>query len=122
MNGLLWMAQILLAMVFVIAATGKLFAYDKVVKIVESRTRGHVINMTRSQAAMVGLAELSGALAVILPVRLQPPHLVWLVAASWLAFLMVGACIYHARRQESAAPSIAIFLLALFIIVGRWPR
>jgi hypothetical protein len=35
---------------------------------------------------------------------------------------MVAACIYHIRRKESAAPAIAAFLLALFVIVGRWPH
>jgi len=32
------------------------------------------------------------------------------------------AAVYHMRRHESAAPSITLFLLALFVIVARWPR
>lgn len=122
MNGLLWIAQILLAGVFLFTAAGKLFAYEKFVKVVEARTHGHNLAMTRSQAVLLAVAEAVGAIAVILPIRLDPPHIVTLAAASWLALLMVGASIYHARRQESAAPSITLFLLALFIIVGRWPR
>jgi hypothetical protein len=35
---------------------------------------------------------------------------------------MVAAGIYHLRRQESAAPNVALFLLAVFVIFGRWPR
>ncbi len=35
---------------------------------------------------------------------------------------MIGAAIYHFRRRESASPAIAAFLLALFVIVGRWPH
>jgi hypothetical protein len=35
---------------------------------------------------------------------------------------MVLAGIYHIRRQDSAAPAGSVFLLALFIIVGRWSR
>lgn len=122
MNGLLWIAQILLAGVFLLTAAGKLFAYEKVVKVVEGRSKGRAIDLSRDQATVVGLAEMAGAIAVVIPIRLDPPHLVTLAAAGWLAFLMVGASIYHARRQESAAPSIALFLLALFVIVGRWPR
>ena len=122
MNGLLWIAQVLLAAAFLITASGKLFAYDKVVRLVEARTKGHTIGMTRPQAALVALAEIAGALAVILPVRVEPNYLVVLSAAAWLAFLMVAATVYHLFRRESATPSIVLFLLALFIIVGRWPR
>lgn len=122
MNGLLWIAQILLAGVFLITASGKLFAFDRLVKIVEARSKGHAIGMTRAQAAAVGIAEAAGALAVILPFQIGPPHFVVLAAASWLALIMVGAGIYHLTRRESAAPSVSLFLLALFVIVGRWPR
>jgi hypothetical protein len=44
------------------------------------------------------------------------------VAAAGLALIMVLAGIYHLRRQEEAAPAVSLFLLALFVIVGRWPR
>jgi hypothetical protein len=122
MNALLWIAQILLAGVFLFTAAGKLFTYEKFVKVIEERTRGHQLTMTRSQAALLALAEAAGAIAVILPIPLDPPHLITLAAASWLALLMVGTSIYHVSRKESATPSITLFLLALFIIVGRWPR
>jgi hypothetical protein len=51
-----------------------------------------------------------------------PPYILLRLATAGLALLMVAAGIYHMRRQESAAPSVALFLLALFVIVGRWPR
>ena len=122
MNTLLWIVQILLAFVFFITAGGKIFAYEKVVKAVESRSKGRAIGMTRTQAAVVAIAEIVGAIGLLIPVETDPPHLVILAAACWLALLMVAATIYHAIRRESAAPSIVLFLLALFIIVGRWPR
>jgi hypothetical protein len=71
---------------------------------------------------MVGIAELLGAVGVVVPVDLWPPYVLLRLAAAGLALLMVIAGIYHIRRQESAAPSVALFLLALFVIVGRWPR
>lgn len=122
MNGLLWIAQILLAAVFLIAAAGKLFAYGKVVKVVAAHSKSHTFGVGRGQAALMSVAEIAGAIGVITPIQLEPPHLIVLIAALWLAALMVGTGIYHALRKESAAPDIAIFLLALFIIVGRWPH
>jgi len=49
-------------------------------------------------------------------------HLFILLAAGGLALLMVAAGIYHLRRQESAAPAVSLFLLAVFVVFGRWPR
>ncbi len=122
MNGLLWIAQIVLAGVFLFTAGSKLFAYQNLVNIVETRSKGRPIGMSRWQAAVVALAEIGGAVGVVTPIELEPRHLIILLAAGWLALIMVGAGIYHLRRTESAAPSISIFLLALFVIVGRWPR
>jgi len=35
---------------------------------------------------------------------------------------MAGATTAHVRRMEPAAPAVATFLLALFVIAGRWPH
>lgn len=121
MNGLLWIAQLILAAVFFTAALGKLFAYEKVMHVVES-AKGKPVTLSRREAILVALAEIAGAIAIMIPDRVAPPHFFVLCAATWLGFLMVGAAIYHVRRKESAAPNIAILLLALFVLVGRWPR
>jgi putative oxidoreductase len=122
MNTLLWAVQILLAGVFLFTAAGKLFDYEQLVKVVESRSKGRPIGMSRWQAGVIAVAETAGALGLLVPSRVAPPHLVILCAAAWLALIMVGAGVYHLRRQESAVPSVVLFLVALFIIVGRWPR
>jgi hypothetical protein len=111
MNTLFWIAQILLAGTFLFTGAGKLLAYEKLVRVVEKRSKGGKIGMSRSQAGIVGVLEIAGAVGVILPFDLWPPDM-----------LMVVAGIYHLRRQESAVPSVVLFLLALFVIVGRWPR
>ena len=122
MNGLLWIAQLILAGVFLLVGVSKLVAYEKLVKNLEARSKTGPIGMSRGQAAVVGLLEIAGALGVVVPVDLGGPYFLVLLAAGGLALLMVYAGIYHLLREESAAPSVALFLLALFIIVGRWPR
>jgi hypothetical protein len=59
---------------------------------------------------------------VLAPEGLSPGYLLVRLAAGGLALLMVCAGIYHLRRREEAAPAVTLFLLALFVIVGRWPR
>jgi hypothetical protein len=122
MNTLLWFAQIILAGVFLFTGFSKIFAFGQVVKVVEARSKAGKVGMSQTQAVLVGLAETAGAAGLLVPVDVWPPHILLRLAAAELAVLMVAAGIYHIRRRESAAPSVSLFLLALFVIVGRWPR
>ena len=122
MNALFWIAQILLAGVFLFTGAGKLLAYEQLVKAVEKRSKNGKVGMSRLQAGFVGLLEIAGAVGVIMPFDLWPPYILLRLAPAALALLMVAAGIYHLRRQESATPSVVLFLLAIFVIVGRWPR
>jgi hypothetical protein len=51
---------------------------------------------------------MHSALAEILP----------LLAAVGLAFLSFAVAICYVRRKEPAAPTVALFLFALFVVVG----
>jgi len=66
--------------------------------------------------AQSGLRNCDTGACVSLNHRL--PEFLPLLAASGLALLMTAAGIYHDLRRESAAPVVALFLLALFVIVG----
>ena len=127
MNGLLWIAQILLAGIFLFTGVTKVLAYNSLVKTLEKRPRRKQINVSQVQASLIACAEIAGAVALVLPAAFTPPtlepdYLLVRLAAAGLALLMVAAGIYHLVRKEPAAPAVALFLLALFIIVGRWPH
>jgi uncharacterized membrane protein YphA (DoxX/SURF4 family) len=127
MNTLIWIGQIALAMVFLVTGFSKLIAYKKLVATLGSRPQIEPITMSPMVGRVVGLFEILGAVCVIMPAAitpgiLVPNYLLVRLAAACLALLMVGASIYHIRRKESAAPAVAAFLLALFVIVGRWPH
>lgn len=125
MNGLIWIGQVALAAVFLTSGTFKLFAFAPLVQAIESRTHIH-ISMGPVRARIVGFIEVLLAFGVLLPDIYTPDGTVpeYVIArccAAGLALLMVGTAIYHMRRKEHAALDIALFLLALFVIVGRWP-
>lgn len=127
MNALIWIGQIALATVFFVAGGSKIFAYGRMVQTLESLPRRGRIEMTHAQAVLIGVLEIAGAICVVMPAALTPAnlaqdYLLVRLAASVLALLMVGATLYHFRRNEPAAPSVTTFLLALFVIVGRWPH
>jgi VIT1/CCC1 family predicted Fe2+/Mn2+ transporter len=126
MNTLLWIAQILLASAFLFAGWTKIFEYDKLVRRLEEHPRVRV-DLPRWLTILVGILEIAGAIGVILPAVLMPDglaedYLLVRLAAGGLALLMVAAGIYHVARKEPAAPAVTLFLLSLFIIVGRWPH
>jgi hypothetical protein len=127
MNTLIWIGQVALAAVFLMTGFSKLFAYRRLVKTLEVRRKTAPITMTPAQGHAVGILEILGAIGVIMPgeftpAALEPNYLLVRIAAAGLALLMVAATLYHFRRRESAAPAISAFLLALFVIVGRWPH
>lgn len=122
MNTLLWIAQIILGGIFLFTGASKVFAYESVERTVAARSKGRSAGVPRALGAFIGVAEIAGAFGVLMPIDLVPPHVVLRSAAAGIALIMVFAGIYHLRRNESAAPDVTLFLLALFVIMGRWPR
>ena len=127
MNGLLWIAQIILAAIFFCTGAGKLFAYQRLMGALQVRSKGRPAGISRGLATFIGLAEMAGALAVVMPPALTPAelasgYLLVRLAAMGLALIMVLAAVYHLRRKEETAPAVTLFLLALLVIVERCPR
>ena len=120
MNALLWIAQLILAVTFLVTGLGKLFAYDRLIGLVQLRLKAPP-GISPSVAALIGIFEIAGAIGVVLPLSLTPAglaqgHLLIRLAATGLGLIMVGAGIYHLRRNESAAPPRAKSKL------GKWVR
>jgi hypothetical protein len=42
------------------------------------------------------------------------------LAIAGLALLTLCAAFYHMRRHESAVPNLVLFLLVMFVALGRW--
>jgi hypothetical protein len=121
MNGFLWIAQIMLAGVFVYAALCMMPMHSRRTTIGFNSSVFSCEGMSHGMAALIALAEIVGALCVVLPIDLLPPSILTRLAAGLLAVLMAIIAGYHARHKQPAAPAISAVLLALFVLVGRWP-
>ena len=121
MSAVLWICQMVLACVFLYAGFSKIFAFERQRRMPPARPGLAYSGLPDEWAAAVTLVEIAFAVLVVLPFDLWPPYVLVRVAATGLALLAVCAGVYHVRRKEHAAPIIALFLLALFVIVGRWP-
>jgi hypothetical protein len=120
MNGLHWLAQILLTGVFLFDGWSRIFSFRREAKPLPSKPGFGSIRLPYELDVAIAVAEIAGALALWVPANLRPPDIFPRVAASALALLAVAGSIYHMRRKEPAAHNLAVFLLAVFVILGRW--
>jgi uncharacterized membrane protein YphA (DoxX/SURF4 family) len=119
MNIALWIAQIILAIVFAIAGVTKL-----------SKTRAEVAkklgewanDFSEKQIKLIGTVELLGALGLILPQWTGVLPIVTPIAAIGLILTMIGATMTHLRRKEFSDVPMTVILLALavFVAYGRF--
>lgn len=120
MTIVLWIVQILLAVAF------GYFGYVKVAQPIAdlSAMMPWVTAAPALLVRLIGVAEIAGALGLILPglTKIQPKLVGW--AAVGLALVMILAAIFHATRGEfgNIAFNAVLFLLAGFVAWGRLAR
>jgi len=117
MNTALWIVQILLALAFIAAGGMKVLAYEKYKAMSE---KNGPANLTRGLVMFIGIAELAGAIGLVLPMTANVAPWLSPMAGVGLATIMLLAVFYHVRRHESLAVPAGLFLLALFVAVGRF--
>lgn len=116
-NITLWIAQTLLALMFLMAGAMKLS--QPIEKLVESLP--WVSSTPISLVRFIGLSEVLGGLGLLLPslLRIKPFLTTW--AALGLALVMVLAAIFHGSRGEfsNIVMNFVMIAIALFIAWGR---
>ena len=120
MNVALWIVQGLLAFAFITAGAMKVFAYEKY-KAMSEKKNGPT-GPSRGLITFIGMAEITGSLGIVLPMatNIAPWLSPW--AAIGLAIIMLLAIGFHVRRHESVAVPVILFLLAGFVVFGRFSR
>jgi uncharacterized membrane protein YphA (DoxX/SURF4 family) len=116
MNILLWILQILLALLFLFSGAVKL------VLPVEEMTKQMPVHLPGLFLRFIGVCEILGGIGLILPalLRIKP----WLtpLAAAGLLIILIGA-IAIGLMSGTIGPAILPFVVALlivFVIYGRW--
>ena len=119
LNIALWIAQLMLATMFLMAGGSKLaMNYADMVKMA-TEAKGFI--MPEALLRFIGVSEVAGALGMILPAatRVMPILTAW--AAVGLGTIMVLASALHASRSEWGSVGTCVFLLALAVFVA-WGR
>jgi uncharacterized membrane protein YphA (DoxX/SURF4 family) len=115
MNVALWTVQILLAAAFLVSGITKVIRPSEKLKAGLPEFHPGVIRL-------ISVAEILGALGLILPGVTGIAPILTPVAGSGLAIIMVGAVVTHVRRKErgSAAANLVLLVLAAVVAVGRF--
>jgi uncharacterized membrane protein YphA (DoxX/SURF4 family) len=111
MNVTLWVIQILLAVAFLVSGITKAIRPSE-------KLRAGLPEFHPSVIRIVAVAEILGALGLILPGVTQVATVLTPIAATGLAIVMIGAVVTHARRHEGKSAVINAVLLALTVVVA----
>ena len=118
MNLALWIVAIVLAVVF--AASGLMKQFVPKDKLVTSG-QGWAQDVSPNNIRLIGLAEILGAIGLVMPAAMHIAPILVPLAAVGLALLMAGAVAVHARRKEPVNVVVNLVLIALAVVVA-WGR
>jgi uncharacterized membrane protein YphA (DoxX/SURF4 family) len=119
MNLTLWIIAIVLAVAFVGSGLLKLVrTKDQLV----SSGFGWAEDYSPSTIRLIGVAEILGAIGLIVPALVHIAPILVPLAALGLAVVMIGAAAVHARRKEApyVAMNAVLLVLAVFVAWGRF--
>jgi len=117
-NTILWVAQSLLAALFLFSGVMKSTQSEQ--KLVASGQTG-VEGLPRYLIRFIGISEILGAAGLVLPGLSNIMPVLIPLAAIGLGLIMVLAAIVHYRRDEkrTALLNLFILLVCLFVAYGR---
>lgn len=118
MNIALWIAQSLVAVVFLGSGLAKLvMSKEKMAATGQTGAASLPLGLVR----FIACCELLGAVGVVVPIALSTDQFLTQFAAMGLAILMLGAAGIHFRLQEKKpiVVNAALFALCVFIAIGR---
>jgi uncharacterized membrane protein len=118
MNLYLWIIQGFLALVFLLTGIPKLVQTKEKL----AGQMGALEDLSLSQIRMIGLAEVSGGIGLILPSLTGILPWLSVLAALGLVLVMTGASFTNFRRKEYAkiALTSGLLFLSLLVAVGRF--
>jgi uncharacterized membrane protein YphA (DoxX/SURF4 family) len=119
MNILLWILQVLLALLFLFAGITKLVMP---IDVLESMASPNAVKLPGMFLKFIGLVETLGAIGLILPGIFHRRTELTPLAAAGLAIVMVGAVVVTIMGDgvAMAITPFIVLLLCVFVAYARW--
>jgi hypothetical protein len=116
-NVALWIIQGVLALAFLAAGSLKIIR-PKPALAAAGQT--YVEDFSDGTVKGIGVAEVLGAIGIVLPQLIGVAPVLTPIAAAGLTIVMAGAVVTHVRRKEQFVPPLVLGVLALFVAVLRF--
>ena len=119
MTYILWIIQVLLALLFLFAGGTKLVLP---IEVLMSMGSPNAIPLPGLFIKFIGVCEVLGAIALILPGLLRIRPGLTPLAAAGLVIILIGAAAltFAADGASAAVVPVVVGLLAVFVAYGRW--
>ena len=117
MNIALWILQGLLAALFLMVGSMKVFNYKKF------KAQSGKDTPSKGLTVFIGISEIAGALGLVLPWATVVLPVLTPVAAAALALVMilgVGFHLQHKHPFSKAVPALVLFVLSTLVALGRF--
>lgn len=106
----LWIVNILLALAFLAAGAMKA---ARTKEALAASGMAWTEDFSAPSVRLIGIAEVLGAVGLILPILTGIAPVLTPIAAVCLAIIMAGATATHARRKEPVAPGLVLTVLSI---------
>jgi hypothetical protein len=110
--------EYLVAGVFLCVGFARIMSYKRRPKPLGAQSASLPFGLPHEALVAVGVFQIVAALVLITPLSFLPALAPW--AAAGLVLVTLYGAFYHMRREESAVPNLTLFLLVMFVVVGRW--
>jgi hypothetical protein len=110
--------EYLVAAVFPCVVLAEIFRHRRRPKPLGAQSAGLPFRLSYGSLVALGLFEIVAAWVLVAPLSSLSAIAPW--AAAGLVFVLLADAMYHMRRHESAVPNLILFLLVMFVVVGRW--
>jgi uncharacterized membrane protein YphA (DoxX/SURF4 family) len=117
MNAILWAIQIALAAA--VAASGSMKVFRSKAQLESNPHMGWTRDVPAPQIKAIGVAEILGAIGVIVPAATGIAPLLTPLAAACLATLLGGAAATHVFRREPGSAPVVLAVLAIIVATVR---
>lgn len=113
----IWAIQVLTALGFVYSGWLKAFQYKKA-----KASWGWVSDVPQLLVILIGVAELGGAVGLILPEAMKRLEVLTPIAATALAAVVLMGAFFHLSRREykEIGVNAVFFALAVFVALARF--
>ncbi|MEM7114561.1 MAG: DoxX family protein [Chloroflexota bacterium] len=123
MNIVLWVLQVLLGLMFLLAGFMKASQTNEKIKESGGERMAWVDSLTDGQVTIIGVLELLAGIGLILPMLTGILPILTPFAAVGLVLTMIGAAALHIQRGDGTQPivmNVILGALAAFVAYGRF--